>query len=145
MGKIIRSFRAKMLFLFGVSILLSGGIIFLLYKLLQMYYHTMKYEHPLNSVRYFIRDIGDVNFFYLFSHRLLFCFSSCLRSGMQRTLTKFPMGLTSLPTEISQVQYISIPMMNSGLLQKTLTWPRLSCSRRWREETLLRTARINWS
>lgn len=65
MGKIIRSFRAKMLFLFGVSILLSGGIIFLLYKLLQMYYHTMKYEHPLNSVRYFIRDIGDVNFFLL--------------------------------------------------------------------------------
>jgi signal transduction histidine kinase len=59
----IRSFRFKMILLFGVSTLCSGAITYLLYKVLQSYYYTLKHESPLAKVRYFIRDMGDVNFF----------------------------------------------------------------------------------
>ncbi|WP_106767489.1 HAMP domain-containing sensor histidine kinase [Paenibacillus faecalis] len=64
MAKIIRSFRSKMIVLFGASMLVSGSITYLIYKALQFYYHEqVRAEHPLANVRSFIREIGDVNFF----------------------------------------------------------------------------------
>lgn len=67
MANMIRSFRSKMILLLGLSMLLSGAITFLLYKALQFYYISqVKFENPLTSLRYFIRDIGDINFFLLF-------------------------------------------------------------------------------
>ncbi|QGQ99126.1 sensor histidine kinase [Paenibacillus psychroresistens] len=65
MAKISRSFRFKMVELFGISMLFSAAITYLLYKALQLYYSTTKWGNPLTKIRFFIRDIGDVNFFLL--------------------------------------------------------------------------------
>ncbi|MFE0506966.1 ATP-binding protein [Peribacillus butanolivorans] len=66
MVKIFRSFRSKMIVLFGLSMLFSGIITYLIFKGLQLYYHTMvRYEDPLARFRLFINNIGDINFFLL--------------------------------------------------------------------------------
>ncbi|MBE1441755.1 sensor histidine kinase [Paenibacillus sp. OAS669] len=65
MAEMIRSFRSKMILLFGLSMLFSGSITYSLYKILQMYYHTTKYEDPLTKVRFFMREVGDINCFLL--------------------------------------------------------------------------------
>jgi hypothetical protein len=67
MANLIQSFRSKMIVLFGLSMLLSGIIMFALYKILQYYYRTqVKFEDPLAYVRLFIRTVGDINFFLIF-------------------------------------------------------------------------------
>ncbi|MCS7461361.1 HAMP domain-containing histidine kinase [Paenibacillus doosanensis] len=67
MASMVRSFRSKMLVLLGLSMLFSGLITFLFYKVLQLYYHTfVKFEEPLAYVRLFINKVGDINFFLLF-------------------------------------------------------------------------------
>ncbi|MFX3636993.1 MAG: sensor histidine kinase [Candidatus Pristimantibacillus sp.] len=63
MAKMIRSFRSKMILLFGLSMLFAGMITYLIYKLSQLYYYTTRFENPLTRLRYFMRDVGDVNFF----------------------------------------------------------------------------------
>ncbi|MCJ7843132.1 HAMP domain-containing histidine kinase [Lederbergia sp. NSJ-179] len=64
MAKMIRSFRAKMLLLFGLSMLLSGLITYIIYKGLQFYYHTMVlFGDPLAQLRKVVSTIGDVNAF----------------------------------------------------------------------------------
>ncbi|MZQ86307.1 HAMP domain-containing protein [Paenibacillus sp. 5J-6] len=65
MAKMFQSFRFKMIQLFGLSMLVSATMTYLLYKALQIYYYTTKFENPLTAIRYFIRDIGDINFFLL--------------------------------------------------------------------------------
>jgi len=74
MAEAIRSFRFKMVLLFGLSMLCSAAITYMVYKALQLYYHTTKLESPLTKVRYFIRDIGDVNFFLIIFIPLSFYF-----------------------------------------------------------------------
>ncbi|WP_256757766.1 sensor histidine kinase KdpD [Cohnella sp. WQ 127256] len=66
MAKMIRSFRSKMILLFGLSMLFAGTITYVIYKLSQLYYYTTRFEDPMTQVRYFIRDVGDVNFFLIF-------------------------------------------------------------------------------
>lgn len=63
MANIFRSFRFRMILLFGVSMLCSGAVTYLLYKVLQSYYHTLEFGHPLTKVRYVMRDIGEINCF----------------------------------------------------------------------------------
>ncbi|MBD2869980.1 sensor histidine kinase [Paenibacillus arenilitoris] len=63
MADAIRSFRSRMVQLFGLSMLFSAAITYLIYRLLQLYYHTTRYEDPLTQVRFFIKRVGDVNFF----------------------------------------------------------------------------------
>lgn len=63
MAKMLRSFRSKMIMLLGLSMVISATITFILYKVLQLYYSTLKFENPLTSIRYFVRNIGDVNSF----------------------------------------------------------------------------------
>lgn len=66
MGKIIRSFRARMILLFGISIFLSGTITYIIFKGLQWFYHTwVQWGDPLALLRLFMSTIGDVNFFLL--------------------------------------------------------------------------------
>jgi len=66
MAKIIRSFRSKIIVLFGLSMLLSGIITYLIYKGLQLYYHTMvRRGDPSAILRQFIDRIGDFNFFFI--------------------------------------------------------------------------------
>ncbi|GGH30853.1 two-component sensor histidine kinase [Paenibacillus segetis] len=48
----------------GLSMLISGLITYSIYKILQLYYRSqVKFEDPLTPIRYFMRDIGDVNAF----------------------------------------------------------------------------------
>lgn len=54
-----------MIQLFGLSMLVSATMTYLLYKALQIYYYTTKFENPTTAIRYWIRDIGDINFFLL--------------------------------------------------------------------------------
>ncbi|WP_409346228.1 ATP-binding protein [Paenibacillus sp. MBLB4367] len=64
MAKIMRSFRFKMLLLFGLSMLLSGAITFAIYKGLQLYYRSnVLAEDPLARYRSFMNNVGDVNVF----------------------------------------------------------------------------------
>ncbi|NRD79854.1 HAMP domain-containing histidine kinase [Bacillus sp. BRMEA1] len=64
MAKIIRSFRFKIIVLFGLSILLAGIITYLIDKGLKLYYHMMvSRDDPLAYLRRFIGSIGDINFF----------------------------------------------------------------------------------
>ncbi|MFZ4453450.1 HAMP domain-containing sensor histidine kinase [Salibacterium aidingense] len=63
----MRHFRTKMVWLFGLSMFLSGIITYIIYKVLQLYYHTMvDYGDPLAQIRIFINNIGDINIFLLF-------------------------------------------------------------------------------
>lgn len=74
MAKMIRSFRFKMIQLFGLSMLFSAILTYTLYKSIQLYYYTTKFEYPTTQIRYFMRDIGDVNFFMLIFIPLSFLF-----------------------------------------------------------------------
>ena len=66
MAKFIRSFRSKIIVLFGLSMLLGGIITYLIFKGLQLYYHTMvRRGDPLAQLRQFIDSIGDFNFFFI--------------------------------------------------------------------------------
>ncbi len=66
MAKFIRNFRSKLIVLFGLSMLLGGTITYLIFKGLQLYYHTMVLRgDPLAELRQFIDSIGDFNFFFV--------------------------------------------------------------------------------
>jgi len=66
MVKIVRSFRSKMIVLFGLSMILSGTITYIIFKILQYYYHTwVDYGDLLTHFRLFMNKIGDINFFLL--------------------------------------------------------------------------------
>jgi len=66
MGKILRGFRSKMIILLGVSMLVSGIITYILFKVLQWYYYTnVYYGDTLAYVRKIIGNIGDFNVFFL--------------------------------------------------------------------------------
>ncbi|WCF09885.1 HAMP domain-containing histidine kinase [Paenibacillus thiaminolyticus] len=66
MTNTIRSFRFKMVLFLGLSMLISGVLSFMLYKILQLYYLSVKFEYPrLTRMRYFMREIGDFNCFLL--------------------------------------------------------------------------------
>ncbi|MGG1519094.1 HAMP domain-containing sensor histidine kinase [Paenibacillus oryzisoli] len=65
MANIMRSFRFKMLMLLGLSMGLSGTLVYLLYKALQIYYAGVRREDSLARVRRAIYEFGDLNFFLL--------------------------------------------------------------------------------
>lgn len=73
MAKMFRSFRSRVIMLFGLSMLLSGGITFTLYKVLQFYYReNAKFEEPMDYMRRLIATIGDINFFMIIFFPLAF-------------------------------------------------------------------------
>ena len=66
MAKNIRSFRAKIIILFGLSMLLAGITTYIIFKALQLYYHAMvRRGEPLAQLRQFIDSIGDFSFFFI--------------------------------------------------------------------------------
>ncbi|WP_461615605.1 HAMP domain-containing sensor histidine kinase [Clostridium sp. Marseille-QA1073] len=66
MGKILRSFRSKMIILLGLSMLLSSAITYLLFKVLQLYYYTnVERGDTLAYLREIMANIGDLNVFLL--------------------------------------------------------------------------------
>ncbi|SFF20076.1 His Kinase A (phospho-acceptor) domain-containing protein [Paenibacillus catalpae] len=71
-----RSFRTRMIELFVMSLLVSGAVTYLLYRLLQSYYNQrVRYaDDPIAQARGWIYDIGDLNFFLIFFLPLSFFF-----------------------------------------------------------------------
>lgn len=66
MVKIVRSFRSKMVLLFGLSMIFSGIITFIVFKSLQFYYHSnVQYGDRLEYYRKIMIQIGDINVFLL--------------------------------------------------------------------------------
>jgi two-component system, OmpR family, sensor histidine kinase VanS len=66
MVKIVRSFRSKMVLLFGISMIFSGIITFIVFKSLQIYYHSnVQYGDRLEYYRKIMIQIGDINVFLL--------------------------------------------------------------------------------
>ncbi|MFP3414532.1 HAMP domain-containing sensor histidine kinase [Bacillus sp. SIMBA_074] len=64
MAKTMRSFRSKMIMLFALSMILAGGVTYLIYEGLRLYYKlVVRYEDPLAQFRSMVRQIGDINFF----------------------------------------------------------------------------------
>ncbi|MCQ6566944.1 ATP-binding protein [Bacillus mycoides] len=64
MAKTMRSFRSKMIMLFALSMILAGGVTYLIYGGLRLYYKlAVRYEDPLAQFRSMVRQIGDINFF----------------------------------------------------------------------------------
>ncbi|PGA13555.1 HAMP domain-containing sensor histidine kinase [Bacillus mycoides] len=64
MAKTMRSFRSKMIMLFALSMILAGGVTYLIYEGLRLYYKlAVRYEDPLAQLRSMVRQIGDINFF----------------------------------------------------------------------------------
>ena len=60
------NFRSRLILLFGLSMLLSGIITYLIFKGLQLYYYTMvDRTDPLAQLRQFIDSIGDFKFFFI--------------------------------------------------------------------------------
>ena len=53
-----------MVMLFALSMILAGGVTYIIYEGLRIYYKSeVLYEDRLAEVRFMIRQIGDVNFF----------------------------------------------------------------------------------
>ncbi|TCW46409.1 signal transduction histidine kinase [Bacillus thuringiensis] len=64
MAKKMRSFRSKMVMLFALSMIFAGGVTFIIYEGLRIYYKlVVRFEDPLAQFRSMVRQIGDVNFF----------------------------------------------------------------------------------
>ncbi|KAF0818596.1 Vancomycin histidine kinase VanS [Bacillus sp. ZZV12-4809] len=75
MGKLVRSFRSKMILLFSLSMAFSGLITFIVFKALQLYYHeNVQYGDRLQYYRLVIAQIGDINVFLLLFIPLSFLF-----------------------------------------------------------------------
>ncbi|MRN54002.1 HAMP domain-containing sensor histidine kinase [Paenibacillus monticola] len=63
MNKSNRSFRTTMILLLGLSMLLSGGITYGVYRILQHYYAGVRREDQLAEYRHIMGNIGDIYFF----------------------------------------------------------------------------------
>ncbi|MGZ7150148.1 ATP-binding protein [Bacillus sp. BC08] len=64
MAKKMRSFRSKMVMLFALSMIFAGGVTYIIYEGLRIYYKlAVRFEDPLAQFRSMVRQIGDVNFF----------------------------------------------------------------------------------
>lgn len=96
MAKMIRSFRFKMIQLFVLSTLCSGTITYLIYKVLQLYYHTTKLEDPLTKFRFFMRDVGDLNFFLIIFIPLSFYFFFLLTKRYSLYFHEISRGINQL-------------------------------------------------
>ncbi|WP_010268266.1 sensor histidine kinase [Paenibacillus senegalensis] len=96
MANKIRSFRFKMIQLFALSTLCSGAITFLIFKVFQLYYHTTKYEDPTTKIRYFMREIGDLNFFLIIFIPLSFYFFFLLTKRYSLYFHEISRGINQL-------------------------------------------------
>ena len=94
MGKILRSFRSKMVILLGLSMLLSSIITYLLFKGLQLYYYiSVKRGDTLAYVREIMGNIGDLNFFFLFFILLSILFFFFLTKPYSSYLNEISKGI----------------------------------------------------
>ncbi|GIQ70434.1 sensor histidine kinase [Xylanibacillus composti] len=96
MANKIRGFRFKMIQLFVLSTLCSGTITFLIFKVFQLYYHTTKLEDLTTKIRYFMREIGDLNFFLIIFIPLSFYFFFLLTKRYSLYFHEISRGINQL-------------------------------------------------
>lgn len=94
MGNMMRSFRSKMVLLFGLSMIFSGMITFIVFKLLQYYYYTnVQYGDPLEHYRKVMKQIGDINVFLLLFIPLSFMFFYSLTKRYSSYFNEISIGI----------------------------------------------------
>ncbi|QCR33470.1 cell wall metabolism sensor histidine kinase WalK [Lysinibacillus sp. SGAir0095] len=97
MGKKMRGFRSKMITLLVLSMVLSGAITYILYKMLQLYYYTnVDYGDTLAYFRGIIGNIGDFNFFLLLFIPLSIYFFFILTKPYSAYFNEISKGIHSL-------------------------------------------------
>ncbi|MFS0723090.1 ATP-binding protein [Paenibacillus sp. 1P07SE] len=96
MGNIFRSFRFNMLLLFCCSLLCAAVITFAIYKAAQLYYYTTDISDATTRIRWFIREVGDVNFFLLFFVPLSIVFFLMLTKRYARYFQEISGGINQL-------------------------------------------------
>lgn len=113
MVKISRSFRAKMILLFGISMSCSASITYLLFKSLQFYYHTsVQHEDLMAQIRILIGNFGDFNLFSFYLFYYLSSFSFYLLNLILSTLMKFQTEFVISRAVTLIIKCISHQMMN---------------------------------
>ncbi|MCM3730415.1 HAMP domain-containing histidine kinase [Fictibacillus nanhaiensis] len=94
MVKIVRSFRSKMVLLFGLSMIFSGIITFIVFKSLQFYYHSnVQYGDRLEYYRKIMIQIGDINVFLLLFIPLSFMFFYLLTKRYSSYFNEISIGI----------------------------------------------------
>ncbi|NGZ76506.1 sensor histidine kinase [Saccharibacillus alkalitolerans] len=97
MARLTSSFRFRMILLLGLSMLLSGGVTYAIYKALQIYYvENAKVGDPLAQFRRLIRDFGDLNFFLIFFVPLAILFFFWLTKPYSRYFREISIGINRL-------------------------------------------------
>lgn len=97
MGKMMRSFRSKMVLLFGLSMIFSGIITFIVFKSLQLYYYTnVQYGDQLEYYRKVMKQIGDINVFLLLFIPLSFMFFYILTKRYSIYFNEISIGIHQL-------------------------------------------------
>lgn len=97
MFKVFRSFRSRMVLLFSLSMLFSGIITYLIYKVLQLFYHTFaEYGDGLSLFRQMINNIGDIKVFFLIFAPLSFLFFYLLTNRYSFYFQEISTGINHL-------------------------------------------------
>lgn len=97
MAKIKRSFRSKMVLLFGLSMFLSGSITYIIFKVLQFYYHTeVQYGDFLAQLRILMRRFGDFNIFFILFILISFLFFFLLTKPYSIYFNEISNGIRNL-------------------------------------------------
>lgn len=97
MRRLTSSFRFRMILLLGLSMLLSGGVTYAIYKALQFYYvKNAKFGDPLAQFRDRVRDFGDLNFFLIFFVPLAILFFFWLTKPYSRYFREISIGIHRL-------------------------------------------------
>jgi two-component system, OmpR family, sensor histidine kinase VanS len=94
MVKTVHSFRSKMVLLFGLSMIYSGIITFIVFKSLQFYYHSnVQYGDRLEYYRKIMNQIGDINVFLLLFIPLSFMFFYLLTKRYSSYFNEISIGI----------------------------------------------------
>ncbi len=97
MDKIMGSFRSKMVLLFGLSMFLSGSITYIIYKVLQFYYHTkVQYGDFLAQLRMLMGRFGDLNVLFILFILISFLFFFLLTKPYSIYLNEISNGIRNL-------------------------------------------------
>lgn len=97
MVKGMHSFRTKMLMLFGLSMILSILVTYLIFKVLQYYYHTsVDYNDPMAQFRQLILEFGDFKVFFIAFIILSFLFFFFLTKRYSTYFNEISQGLNHL-------------------------------------------------
>jgi two-component system, OmpR family, sensor histidine kinase VanS len=94
MVKMVHSFRSKMVLLFGLSMIFSGIITYIVFKSLQFYYHSnAQYGDRLEYYRKILNQFGDINVFLLLFIPLSFMFFYLLTKRYSSYFKEISIGI----------------------------------------------------